>query len=79
MSDSLEIPKVLMVVKPVDGGRGAIGLIECPYCGQTHYTAMLHLGQRDFFCGSQAGNAERPDGYSTLNVIALLGDNGEAA
>lgn len=79
MSRSPEIPKVLMVVKPVDGGRGAIGLIECPYCGQTHFTTMLHLGRRDFFCGTLGGNAERADGYSTLDVLALLADNDEAA
>jgi len=30
--------KVLMVQKPVDGGKWMIGMVECPECGETHYT-----------------------------------------
>ena len=62
-------PKVLMAMKPVDGGRATIGLIECPCCGETHYTTDIRCGERRVFCGT---GAERPDGYSTLDVTAII-------
>jgi formylmethanofuran dehydrogenase subunit E len=64
-----EIPKVLLVMKPVDGGRAMIGIIECPYCGETHYTTQIECGQRSIFCGV---DAQRPDGYSTVIVERIV-------
>ena len=65
-------PEVVMVMKPVDGGRACIGIIECPFCGETHYTTDIKCGERDVFCGTGSGNAQRHDGYSTLFVGRIL-------
>lgn len=35
-------PSVILVMKPVDGGRAMIGMIECPHCGETHYTTNIN-------------------------------------
>jgi len=67
-------PDVLLVMKPVDGGRAVIGIIECPHCGETHYTTLIQCGERDVFCGT-AGNPAptiRPDGYATVIVRAIV-------
>jgi hypothetical protein len=66
---SSKIPKVMLVMKPVDGGRAMIGLIECPCCGETHYTTQIQCGERLVFCGV---NAERPDGHSRILVERIL-------
>ena len=58
-----------MVMKPVDGGRAVIGLIECPHCGETHYTTQIECGQRDVFCGQEG---QRPDGYSTIVIERIV-------
>ena len=63
------IPKVLVVMKPVDGGQSMIGVIECPQCGETHYTARIECGERSIFCGT---NAELDNGYSTVDVTAII-------
>lgn len=66
-------PKVVLVMKPVDGGRATIGLIECPFCGDTHYTTLIQCGERDIFCGTGAASpAERPDGYSRIVVQRIV-------
>lgn len=44
------VPDVLMVMKPVDGGRAVIGLIECPHCGQDHFTTQIRCGELHVFC-----------------------------
>jgi hypothetical protein len=67
-------PEVLLVMKPVDGGRAVIGIFECPHCGETHYTTLIQCGERDVFCGT-AGNASptiRHDGWSTIIVSRII-------
>lgn len=61
------IPKVVLVMKPVDGGRATIGILECPHCGETHYTTQIECGDRQVFCGSKA---EAP--YNAVSVTAIL-------
>lgn len=63
------MPKVLLVMKPVDGGRAVIGLIECPHCGQDHYTTQIECGERRVFCGS---GADSKDGYSFVSVERIV-------
>lgn len=58
-----KIPKVLLVIKPVDGGSACIGLIECPNCGQEHLTTNLACGERRIFCG---------DGYSWIDIERII-------
>jgi hypothetical protein len=65
-------PSVMLVMKPVDGGRAMIGLIECPHCGETHYTTDIKCGERDIFCGTVGDGAQRPDGYSTVIVQRII-------
>lgn len=70
-------PDVILVMKPVDGGRAIIGIIECPHCGETHYTTQIECGERDLFCGLakwQTGECEtiRPDGYSSVVVTRIV-------
>lgn len=69
-----KFPGVVMVMKPVDGGRATIGLIECPNCGETHYTTQIECGERNVFCGTAGDNspAIRPDGFSTVDVERIL-------
>lgn len=64
-------PDVLLVMKPVDGGRAVIGIIECPHCGQTHFTAHIECGRRDLFCGTQDPTV-RPDGFSSVVVTQIV-------
>ena len=71
------VTDVVLVMKPVDGGRAVIGIIECPHCGQTHYTTQIDCGQRRVFCGT--GHVEPDydkrigaDGYSHVNVTRIL-------
>lgn len=70
-----QLPSVFLVMKPVDGGRAMIGLIECPNCGQDHFTTDLKCGERKVFCGT-ANRDHRPavgaDGYSQLVVTRIL-------
>ena len=68
-SDPMPAVKVVIVMKPVDGGRACIGLIDCPYCGETHYTTNIKTGERDVFCGQ---GAQKPDGYSFLCVTHIM-------
>lgn len=67
-------PEVLLVMKPVDGGRASIGIIECPHCGQTHYTTDIRCGERDVLCGHGDDRPEtvRPDGYATVIVRQII-------
>jgi hypothetical protein len=67
-------PNVVMVMKPVDGGRAVIGLIECPHCGETHYTTQIQCGERDVFCGIARKDTPtiRPDGYATVVVTRIV-------
>jgi hypothetical protein len=71
-----KIADVVMVMKPVDGGRAVIGIVECPQCGETHYTTQIRCGQLDVFCGivgcEDVLTAARPDGWTTLNVTRIL-------
>lgn len=68
-------PDVVLVMKPVDGGRAMIGVIECPHCGETHYTTQIECGERDVFCGTK-NVAECPtvrsDGYATVVVTRIV-------
>lgn len=61
-------------MKPVDGGRAVIGIIECPNCGQTHYTTQIECGFRKVFCGT--GNVDNfgvgQDGYSELVILQII-------
>ncbi len=66
------IPEVLLVMKQVDGGRAVIGVIECPWCGETHFTTQVQCGERKVFCGTKKGKAETPDGYSRVDVIRIV-------
>lgn len=65
-------PDVLLVMKPVDGGRAVIGIIECPHCGQTHYTTQIQCGERDVFCGNADSETVRSDGYATVIVTQII-------
>ena len=67
-------PDVILVMKPVDGGRAMIGVIECPHCGQTHFTTNIECGERNLFCGLATVDAPtvRPDGYSTVIVTRIV-------
>lgn len=67
-------PNVLLMMKPVDGGRAVIGVIECPHCGQTHFTTDIRCGERDVFCGNawEDNPTIRPDGYATVIVIQII-------
>ena len=68
----MKTPEVVLVMKPVDGGRAVIGLIECPHCGQDHYTTLIECGERKVFCGT--GHTEPTvgsDGYSAVDVIRI--------
>jgi len=66
-------PDVLLVLKQVDGGRAVIGIIECPHCGQTHYTTKLECGERQVFCGIGTDSPTvRSDGYATVVVLQIV-------
>ncbi len=68
-------PNVLLLMKPVDGGRAMIGIIECPHCGQTHYTTHIECGERTVFCGlGRIDDCEtvRSDGYATVIVTQII-------
>ncbi len=45
------LPRVALIVRPVDDGSMFVGLFDCPFCGETHYTTFLGTGERDVFCG----------------------------
>jgi hypothetical protein len=66
------IPSVPMMMKPVDGGSAVIGVIECPWCGQTHFTTQIQCGERTVFCGTRKGKAQRPDGHSKIIITQIL-------
>lgn len=73
MNDKKRRPDVLLVMKPVDGGRAVIGLIECPHCGQEHFTTLIQCGERDVFCGlAKDGQFIRADGYATVYVTRIV-------
>lgn len=70
-------PEVVLVMKPVDGGRAMIGMIECPHCGAEHLTTNISCGERDVYCGVPKFNtnecpAVRADGYATIIVIRIV-------
>ena len=62
-------PPVVLVMKPVDGGRAVIGIVECPHCGETHYTTQIRCGELQLFCGV---GAQRPDGWSVVDVQRII-------
>lgn len=70
-----DIPTTVLMMKPVDGGRAMIGLIECPHCGETHYTTNLECGERKVFCGIPRDPAKRGnigcDGYSKVCITRI--------
>ena len=74
MNTTTPTPDVLLVMKPVDGGRAVIGIIECPHCGQTHFTTNIQCGPRLVFCGRpiDAGPGVRPDGHAEVNVTRIV-------
>lgn len=47
------VPKVVLTMTPVDGGKTMIGIIDCPYCGHQHYTSKIECGETTVFCGSR--------------------------
>lgn len=64
-------------MKPVDGGKAMIGMIECPHCGQEHLTTNIKCGERDVYCGVPASRVEgnetiRHDGYATVIVTRIV-------
>lgn len=67
-------PEVLLVMKQVDGGRAVIGIIECPHCGETHFTTKIECGERDVYCGLTTADSPtvRPDGYATVIVTRIV-------
>jgi hypothetical protein len=65
------IPPVVLIMKKVDGGAAVIGVLECPHCGQDHYTTRVNAGNLDVFCGRNNG-ATRPDGWSTVCVERVI-------
>ena len=67
--EAKECPKILLIMKPVDGGSAMIGMIECPHCGQEHLTTDIRCGERKVFCGSAA---ESPDGYNRVSVERII-------
>ena len=65
------IPKVMLMMKPVDGGAAMIGVIECPNCGQEHFTTNIECGDRRIFCGT--GGPDSPvDGWSWVSVERII-------
>lgn len=64
----------MLVMKQVDGGKAVIGLIECPSCGETHYTTLIQCGERDMFCGTNCIGTDnvRSDGYTTVDVQRIV-------
>lgn len=63
------IPKVVLMIKPVDGGRAVIGVIDCPNCGQEHLTTNISCGERKIFCGS---SEDDDDGYSWVDIQEII-------
>lgn len=63
-----------MVMKPVDGGRAVIGLIECPRCGQDHFTTQIRCGELSVFCCSgDIPNSDPPQNIEQkVDVIRIL-------
>ena len=69
------IPKIALLMKPVDGGGAIIGTFDCPNCGEQHFTTLVKTGERDVFCGTNRhgkDGAVRPDGYSTVDVQVII-------
>jgi hypothetical protein len=66
------IPHVPMRMEQVDGGRAVIGLIDCPWCGKTHYTTQIDCGERTVFCGTKNKKSERPDGRSRVVITQIF-------
>jgi formylmethanofuran dehydrogenase subunit E len=71
-----QCPDVLLVMKQVDGGSAVIGLIECPHCGETHYTTDVRCGERRVRCGVPAFRDGTPnvgpDGYAWVDIIRIV-------
>ncbi len=63
------IPKVILMMKPVDGGRAVIGVMECPNCGQEHFTTDIRCGERRVFCGS---GSDSTDGHSWVCIETII-------
>ena len=67
-----ELPKVLLCMRPVDGGSAVIGVLEeCPNCGGQHFTTSLECGRRKFFCGLNS-DAKTADGWTWVDVQRIL-------
>lgn len=70
-----QLPDVLMLMKPVDGGRAVIGMVECPYCGADHFTTHIRCGDLEVFCGSrhEGPNTTPPQNVAMhVNVTQIL-------
>lgn len=66
-------PSVVMMMKPVDGGRAVIGMVECPHCGKEHLTTQIKCGELKLFCGfDEHGNTVGTDGYSRVTVERVI-------
>ena len=63
-----EIPRVIMVLRPVDGGKFMVGLIECPNCGETNYTANTNCGEMWVYCGKST----KDNGWTKVMVSGVL-------
>lgn len=61
--------KALLVIKPVDGGRACIGVVECPVCGQDHYTTNVRAGELRVYCGPDRAPG---DGWSVITILESI-------
>jgi hypothetical protein len=57
--------RAIMIIKPVDGGRAAIGVVDCPICGKEHYTTQVRAGNLAVYCGLEYS---KEDGWNTLSI-----------
>jgi hypothetical protein len=66
-------PSVVMILKPVDGGKACIGMIECPHCGSEHLTTQIKCGELTLFCGlNEDGDTVGVDGHSRVMVERIV-------
>lgn len=71
--EAQQCPSVLMVMKPVDGGRAVIGMVECPHCGKEHLTTQIKCGELTLFCGLDEDNKTvGTDGHSRVMVERIV-------
>ena len=64
-----DVPKVVMIMRPVDGGRAVIGSVDCPHCGKEHLTVRIQTGRLRLFCG--VVESPNPDGWSWVDVETI--------